>query len=392
MSNYRTRNQLFAAKIETTSGTEAAPAVADDAILVERGVAWSPNFDVLQTNEVTATLDGAGPLVGGGFGALTVPLYVKGSGAQGTPPEFGPLLRAAGMAEVVTASAVTGTAQAGSTTSITLAAGASSTTNLYRGMVIRATAGAGSGQRATILAYNGSTKVATLAETQAVAFDNTTQYSIDANVLYRPASAGLETLTAHLWQRSNASGSVHRLRKLIGAAASFRLDIPIRNFPTLTFALRGIIPAAPADVADPTGAVFDATRPRPFIGASARLAGVAFKLATAAIDYGATVDQPDDPAATFGYAHAGLTERRITGSINPILEAIATRDLFADFLAGTQRALAFRWGATDGNRVSILVPAAQPTAAQPSDTRGYASEDVPFESVGQDSGLFISFH
>lgn len=56
-----------------------------------------------------------------------------------------------------------GTAQAGGASTITLDAGASATDNLYRGYLLKITSGTGSGQRATIVSYVGSTKVATIA-------------------------------------------------------------------------------------------------------------------------------------------------------------------------------------------------------------------------------------
>jgi len=55
-----------------------------------------------------------------------------------------------------------GMAQAGSTTDITLAASASAITDFYVGKTVSITAGAGSGQIAEIIAYNGTTKVASI--------------------------------------------------------------------------------------------------------------------------------------------------------------------------------------------------------------------------------------
>jgi hypothetical protein len=55
-----------------------------------------------------------------------------------------------------------GTAQAGAANTMTLDAGASVIDNLYRGHEVKITSGTGSGQHATILSYNGTTKVATI--------------------------------------------------------------------------------------------------------------------------------------------------------------------------------------------------------------------------------------
>lgn len=79
---------------------------------------------------------------------------------------------------------ITGTATAGSTTTITLEAGSSADDDFYNGMYIRATDGAGEGQSTWITDYVGSTRVATLADTQTTAFNNTTVYAIRPYSIY----------------------------------------------------------------------------------------------------------------------------------------------------------------------------------------------------------------
>src|SRR5690242_11678592 len=105
MPALRTRNTVILAKIETVEGTDAAPAAATDAILVENvRLDFKPN--VVETNENTASLDDFGSIVGGMTAALTFDVYVKGSSAAGTAPEWGRLLKACGWAETITAAAV----------------------------------------------------------------------------------------------------------------------------------------------------------------------------------------------------------------------------------------------------------------------------------------------
>lgn len=71
-----------------------------------------------------------------------------------------------------------GTAQAGAAGTITLAAGASGTNNLYKGLVIKIYGGTGAGQARTITAYDGTTKVATVAWNWATDPDNTSTYGV----------------------------------------------------------------------------------------------------------------------------------------------------------------------------------------------------------------------
>lgn len=101
------------------------------------------------------------------------------------------------------------------------------------------------------------------------------------------------------------------------------------------------------------------------------------------------MQQPDDPSATFGYDVAGITERSITGTINPVLTLLSTRDNFADFLGGEERSLVLRWGSTAGSRVSLFMPRLRYSGATPGDVDGYAVDEVAFKAVGCDTGLYL---
>jgi hypothetical protein len=99
-------------------------------------------------------------------------------------PANGPLLNSA--LQVSTSNSTTvvqsGTAQTGSTsTTIKLSSAASSTDNVYVGDLINITGGTGQGQSRTILAYNGTTKVATVDRAWAVTPTNTSNYSVLAS-------------------------------------------------------------------------------------------------------------------------------------------------------------------------------------------------------------------
>jgi len=85
-----------------------------------------------------------------------------------------------------------GTAQTGATTSVTLDAGASATTNFYVGMRVHIISGTGAPESSVITAYNGSTKVATIASTWPTAPDNTSVFLItmDAKNDVRTISGG----------------------------------------------------------------------------------------------------------------------------------------------------------------------------------------------------------
>jgi hypothetical protein len=391
MSQYRVRNRVLLAKVELTTGTDASPTVVSDAILVANPQ-WTPNFEVLETDEVGASLDDRGPIVGGGNIGHGFEVFLKGAGVGGVVPEFGALLQGCAMAETVTAADITGTAQAGDVDTITLAAGESAVDDTYKGMVIAITGGTGSGQSRVIGGYDGTTKVATVIGDWDTQPDATSQYTIHANVLYRPASTDLKTLTLYEYQRAVATGTNALLRKVIGAAGTFSLEVTTRQLARLSFEFTGILPALPANVADPASPTYDSIRPPPFINAEARLGGSLVKFNRFSLDYGGEVQQPDDPGALYGYDVAGVTARQVSGSINPNLTLLSSRNNLQDFLDGNERSIVLRWGQTAGNRVSLFVPSARYTGATPGDVNGYTVEEVPFRAVGFDQGVYVCLH
>lgn len=85
--------------------------------------------------------------------------------------------------EAVTAE-TTGTAQAGTADDIQLAAGASAVDDYYRGMVIRITSGQGSGQIRQIIAYNGTTKTATVNYAYSTLPNATSVYRIGQGMVF----------------------------------------------------------------------------------------------------------------------------------------------------------------------------------------------------------------
>lgn len=389
MSDYRTRDQLLLAEIEGAAGTEESPTSSANAVKT-RAVTFSPNFEQIDTNYVQSSLSESAPQTGGGNVQMTVPAWLKGAGAAGSAPDWGPLARAAGLSQTLLASAETGTAQAGAASTITLASGESAVDGAYVGMPITITGGTGSGQTRIISGYVGSTKVATVVPAWDTQPSTDSTYDIPANAMYRPVSSGLELLTLWHYQHKNSGDS--RLSRLFAGAANMTLTVPPRQLADLSFTVTGKLSGAPTDVTRPTAPTYQAGAPRPFINARAFLGGAAVKFSEFSFDLGNDIQSFDDPAAAYGYDNAAVMMRQSTGRIVPAMALVSVRDAFSDWLASTQRSLWLSWGATAGERVSLWFPAIQYTGHETTDVRGFAAEGLPFRSVSPDAEVFMCIH
>ena len=92
MAALRARNAVVLSVEESVEGTYETPAAGTDAVLVENlRIQFNPN--IIQTDEVTGSLDSRGPIAGGMSAQISFDVYLKGSGSAGSAPEFGELLK-----------------------------------------------------------------------------------------------------------------------------------------------------------------------------------------------------------------------------------------------------------------------------------------------------------
>lgn len=98
----KTRAVLLA-KVEATYNTDSVPVAGTNAVLVEN---LSFSYDGVRMAErmpVRSSLGKVKPIYAGALGQLTFDVELKGSGAAGTAPELGPLLRGCGFSETLVA-------------------------------------------------------------------------------------------------------------------------------------------------------------------------------------------------------------------------------------------------------------------------------------------------
>lgn len=386
MSMYRSKNRTICAKVETAPRTPIVPSASADAIKVADPVMGS-GLEVFNPNEVSASLDRSAPIPIGGTQPFTCTAYLKGSGTGSIAPEIDALLRGCTLAATVTASAVTGTAAGGSSTTVQLANGASAVDHFYVGMPVRITAGAGTGQERTIIAYVGSTRTATVGIPWSPSPDGTSTYSIPANVRYLPQSSVEETITLRdYWHRSD--GGQSKLYEMSASAGTFNLQLTPRGTAQLGFNFSGRLNDV-ADVAVPAAPVYDDTVAPVYRDAQIALGGVSTNVAQLSIDLGGTVAALDDPRQKYGYEGHAVSERAQSGSLTIPKGLESAQDFMASWRDSTPMSLAIRFGSIDGNRVAITVPQLSVTARENEDRAGFGFNRVPFQPVARERGFAI---
>ncbi|MBX3580835.1 MAG: hypothetical protein KF810_02925 [Rhizobiaceae bacterium] len=97
------RKLALLAKIETVYGTDPTPTGADNAILAIDATYTPIEGQEVSRDLLTPYLGNQGIILTGTYGRLEFSVECAGSGAAGTAPAYGPLLRACGFAEVVDA-------------------------------------------------------------------------------------------------------------------------------------------------------------------------------------------------------------------------------------------------------------------------------------------------
>jgi hypothetical protein len=340
------RKRLILAKTESPYGTDSSPD-GTDAVLV-RDLSITPlQSDTVDRELIRPYLGASQQLLANTRVEVTFQVEMAGSGTAGTAPAFGRVIQACGFSATTTGSAVTGTAQTGSAGSITLAAGASSTNDIYNGMVISITSGTGSGSSGIITDYVGSTKVATVQKTTA-AFtpDNTSVYSIAANVAYKPVSDTFSSVSIYY----NIDGVLH---KVTGCRGTFTINGAVGEIPTLDFTMTGIY-NAPTDTAAPAATYTNQAVPVIFKNGNTtnfQLLSYAGCLQSVELDMGNEVVYRELVGCS---KEVLITNRAVTGTV--VLEAptIASKDYFTAALSdSTLGNLTLKHGQTAGNIVTL---------------------------------------
>jgi hypothetical protein len=387
MSNYRTKNQVVTAAVEDEAGVDAAPTIGANAVALE-AVTAPANGSTTATNEHRGTLDESAPIANGGTRGFQGTALLKGAGAEGAKPEAGVFYRACGMAENNLAAAVVGAVVAADPDTLELEAGDGN--GVHVGMVVEVTSGAGVGQvRVIAVAAGDLVTVYPDWDTVPAAGDG---YRVWAGTVYSPTSTGLQTLTINRFLRPAAAGGKAKLTRILGAAGTFNLSLGVREVGRSQFQMTGLL-EEDQDVADPgKPANLQKAEACPFMGARVYLGGTLTKFNQFSMNYGGTVQAPDNPLDPMGYDPAGVVSRKVEGRINPPRGLNSARNTFAAWRDGLTMPLWLQWGTVPGRRVSLFYPGLSATSpGDEEDVQGYTHDGIAYQSATEDAGVFVLF-
>lgn len=110
-------------------------------------------------------------------------------------------------------------------------------------------------------------------------------------------------------------------------------------------------------------------------GSTLTLGGAAVQPTRVQVDLGNQVELIEDATAAAGYARAWISDRNVTGTMDPLAELLATRNNHSAWLTPTEQALAIAYA-----DMSLSVPKLQITNVPPGDRGNLLSYDLSWKA------------
>lgn len=352
-------------KVESVYGTDPVPTGAANAILCTQPDVVPIEGQTVPRDLLRSFFGNSEQLPSAVFSRVTFQVEMAGSGAAGTAPAWGPLVRSCGFAQTLLAAPHTGVAQAGDADEITLAAGASASNDAYLGMPVEITSGTGNGQERTIIDYNGTTKVAKVDRAWAVEPDNTSNYSIGACAVYAPVTDSFESGTGYF----NVDGVLHAL---LGARGNVRFNVQNGQIPRMAFDFMGIY----VDVSDsPAPALTLSSWKQPRVvnkvnTPGAILHGYTGPIETFTADMANQVEFRSLPGMS--QEEVLITDRKSVGTLSIEATNVATKNWWSTVRNASLGSLVMEHGVDAGNIVRLTAPSAQIIQPRYGDSQGVA--------------------
>ena len=376
----------MAVAVETTAGVDAIADSPTSAMMVLGSGDFAFNPNVTEDESFSGGLDAIPGTVGGLMPSIRATVPLRGSGAAGTAPAWGPLMRACAFEEVVTATAIGAptAATAGTATTATLATPFAATAQLYRGMPALLTGNPAGPLLTPILDYTAG-RVATFGQVFTPVLSLATLVQIPAHVLYRPTSDRTihRTATVYLYK----DGMVTRFT---GCTGTLVAALTSGAAGSLQFALRGQFLSRSVGVPIPAalsaGSPIQAPR---WTNGLSRFLGARAQLKTLSVDMGLDVTMPDDPEAAEGYGPGVAVGRAIRVTLDPLTDTTTVLSVVNNFRAGAGGALVAQIGATAGNRFTMGMPALRVLGADDGNRQRLATQQIQAQANAVDAGFFL---
>jgi len=401
------RDKTLLAKVETAYGQDAAPTGAANAIQV-MDVTITPQDGETVTHDYVRPDLGARPQIPvNTHVSMEFSVSVAGSGAAGTAPAYGPLLRGCGMAEVISASASTQASPATNvgtpTGTFTYVAAGAFAGVVPRTVQLTCTTGGGSGVAAFTVSAPAAGPHAAINQTGVVMTDATpfalangatitptvgTNFQVGdtytialapAHVSYQPVGEDEESLTLYF----NMAGNRH---KVLGARGSVAPEFQAGQLPRFRFKVTGLY-VGPDASAQPTVTLTPFKEPVPVNNANTpdfTIHGYSAVLRSLTLDLGVQARHRDYPNS----AAVVIADRVGSGSVVIEAPAISDKDFFAAALPPVTLApLALVHGISAGNIVAVVAPKVQVIKPRYGDDQGIATLEmdlVPTPDAGND--------
>jgi len=386
---------LLLAKIEATFDQDPNPDNVNDAFLVINPD-FAPDITILERDNVRTSLSNDARAVGRKIGQITFQHEVRNNGdASGaTSPRLGVLLRGCGMLETqidTPAESVFAFSSNAANVGVFNLTGTTAYVGTgQRKITLRITTGGGSGVAVgnftspavsdlPLIDHTGTDEV-TLTDAVEILLHDTTGAQIvgvtpdflsdtpeagdvyefwirPTGWLYTPRSENFESLTLYLYYPDDTGQSL--LHKLTGARGTFDINAPGGNFGTFNFTFTGSY-VAPADVATPSGSVFETQKPQQVEQAALTVDDANFGEVVNLCAGSWTVDIANDVQPRECVNEPNSFQGSLIVGREPALgfdpEAVleATHPFWANLAAGNQIEWHAKIGTTKGNVVDML--------------------------------------
>jgi hypothetical protein len=390
---------------------EGSPATLDPTLhavpIVEGSFTYGSPFGTEESNEANGSLVASAPLVIGQEVALGFRSRLKGAGAgvaytSGVKPPLHAALQSCGWRGQFTAAIAAAALAAGTATTGTLGTGFAGTAQLYRGMPLILSVGPGAGHIPFVTDYSAG-KVATLSDTFSPVLSTSTLAAIPANWTYAgttPIDAA-SRLTDHPcctvgWYED---GNLHQWQDVRGV---MDLEGDSARPGEAAFSMSGTYIGVSAVTMPINAAVASHTAPLLVKGAGTPPAVLINRLqlpiARWALRNGGQLESVADPNTQYGFGPGQIAGRRPVFEADPLKSLVSVRDVLTEISGASNYPIVLRAGATAGNRWGLVLPLAQPVAADPAMRGKLRSEQTRWQGLSpgrdaqsRDSDRFLAF-